>query len=60
MDILGSGLVTLANGVLASLGAVASPLTIAAAAAAASLWQMARVEIEDADRRGTKPLVERH
>lgn len=60
MDILGSGLITLLNGFLAMLGALASPIAIAVVLCAAGLGWFALLEIDELDRQGTKPEVGRH
>ena len=60
MDALGSGLVTLVNGLLAVLGALGNPVSLALVAIGASLAWLALVRIEELDRQGTKPTVTRH
>jgi hypothetical protein len=60
MSILGDGLVVIVNGLLAMLGAIASPLTIAGAAGAAALVWLARIEVDELDRQAVKPQVGRH
>lgn len=60
MEHLASGIITLLNGLWFALGAFASPLAIAGVLAAASLAWLARMEVDELDRQGVKPLVDRH
>lgn len=60
MEILGNGLVTLANGALGALLSLASPLVIAGVALAAGLIWLALIEVDELNRKGTKPEVGRH
>lgn len=60
MDIISAGFLTLFNGAVAFVSTLASPVTLALVISAASLGWLARCEIEELDRRGTKPMVGRH
>lgn len=60
MDILGNGLVTLANGALTALTSIADPVILVGIAMALSLLWLALVEVDELDRQGTKPEVGRH
>lgn len=60
MDAVANGLVTLFNGLVGVLDAVASPWTFAIGAIAASLAWLAVIEIEELDRQAAKPEVGRH
>lgn len=60
MEILGSGLITLFNGLVAMVGAVSSPITIAVVLCALALGWFAMLEVDELDRQGTKPEVGRH
>lgn len=60
MEILGNGLITLANGALSALLSLASPLTIAGVLMGVSLLWLALMEVEELDRQGSKPEVGRH
>lgn len=60
MDILGTGLVLIANGALTMIGQLASFTTIVAVIAGVGLWWLALMEIEELDRQGVKPNVIQH
>jgi hypothetical protein len=60
MEQLGYGLIILLNGVFAAFGALLTPLTAAAVVTACSLGWMARLEIDEVNRRATKPQVGLH
>lgn len=60
MDALSAGLTTIANGALEVLGFMASPLVIAFVLCTISIGWLAAIRIEELDRQGTKPTVQRH
>lgn len=60
MDVVSTGLVILANGLMEMAGAVASPMTIAGAAGAAALVWLANIEVDELNRQGIKPQPGRH
>lgn len=60
MDILGNGLVTLANGAWTAIGSVASPLTLAGIAMALGLFWLSLIEVDELNRQGDKPEVRQH
>lgn len=60
VDVVAHGAITLLNGVIEMLLAVASPITLAVSVMALSLWWLAGVDVEELDRLGQKPEVERH
>lgn len=60
MDELASGIITLLNGIWMALTSLASPLVLAGVAMAAGLLWLALIEVDDLDRQGSKPVVERH
>ncbi len=60
MTTLTNGFMTFANGVYAMVHNAASPVTIAAVIAAVSLAWIARIEVDEYDRRGHKPIVRHH
>lgn len=60
MDPITSGLTAVFNGAAATAGALASWHTLFGVLTAASLVWLARLEIDDVDRRGAKPQVARH
>jgi len=60
MDALLSGLITLLNGFLAMVGALASPITLGLIILAGSLAWFARLEIDEVNRQSAKPEIGRH
>jgi hypothetical protein len=60
MDQLASGIITLLNGVWLALTSLASPLVLAAVGMVAALVWLALIEVDELDRQGAKPVVERH
>jgi hypothetical protein len=60
MEPLGHGLIVLYNGVAAALGTVVSPVVGAGLVVAAAFVWMARLEIDEMNRRATKPQVGLH
>ena len=60
MNAIASGLTTIANGVFAVAGAVASPLVIGGVISAVSIVWLAATRLEELNRQGTKPAVQRH
>lgn len=60
MEILGNGLVTLANGAWVAVTSIASPITLAIIGMAVGLLWLALIETDELDRQGTKPEVGRH
>lgn len=60
MEALGTGLVLIANGALTIGAQFADFKTLVGAAAVASLWWLATIEIEELNRQGVKPDVARH
>lgn len=57
---LGDGLVVLVNGAWAALSTALSPLTAAALATVFGLIWLARLEIDELNRQGTKPDIGMH
>lgn len=60
IDTLADGLVTIVNGLLALLGALASPVTLAVVAMVVSFAWLAVLETDELDRQGMKPDVGLH
>lgn len=60
LEQLSQVLVTIANGVLAAIGAVMTLRTFLVLATIASLIWLALVEVEELDRRAYKPKIQRH
>lgn len=60
MDVVGTGLVLIANGALEIVHRFTSLTTIVVLVAAVSLWWLATIEIEELNRQGVKPDVTRH
>lgn len=60
MDMLGNGLVTLANGAQSALSGLLSPMGIAMCIIGVSLSWLALVEVELLNRQGAKPRIGRH
>lgn len=60
MTIIASGLVTLLNGFLSILGALASPVVIASAVIVVSVIWLASLEVSELDLQSAKPEVGRH
>jgi hypothetical protein len=57
---LGDGLITLVNGVYATFGALFTPVALFLTISAVCLTWLARLEIAELDRLGSKPEVGRH
>ena len=60
MDQISNGITTLVNGFGQMLNTATDPLTVAFAVIAATFAWLARIEIDEYDRQGTKPEVGRH
>lgn len=60
MQTLSSGLVTMANGLVDLVLAVANPLVLVGCALALSMTWLALIERDELDRLGTKPEVGTH
>jgi hypothetical protein len=60
MNAIASGLTTIANGVFAVAGAVASPLVVGGVISTVSIAWLAATRLEELNRQGTKPTVQRH
>lgn len=60
MEILGSGLITILNGLLTMLGALASPVAGAVVLAGLALIWLCRLEMDEMGRQSSKPEVGRH
>jgi hypothetical protein len=60
MDKIGSSMITLANGFVELLVAVAHPLVLITCALALSLTWLALIERDELDRLGTKPEIGQH
>jgi hypothetical protein len=60
MEHLGNGLVTIFNGLWVTLTSVVSPATLGGLVLAACLLWLARLELDELDRLGSKPTVDRH
>jgi hypothetical protein len=60
MQILSDGLITMLNGVYASVALVISPVALFILVSAGSLAWLCRLEVAELDRRGSKPEVGRH
>lgn len=60
MEVLGTGLVLIANGAIALVAQLASLATVVGIVAAGSLWWLATTEVEELNRQGVKPDVSRH
>jgi hypothetical protein len=60
MEQLGHGLIVLYNGVVAAFGALLTPITAAAFVVALSFAWMARLDLDEMDRRAAKPQVGMH
>lgn len=60
MDTLGYGLITLVNGVVTTVTTLVHPLLLGGILLAASLLWLARLEHDEMDRMGVKPMVDRH
>lgn len=60
MDVVGTGLVLIANGALEIAHQFTSLTTIVVLVAAASLGWLATMEVEELNRQGMKPDVARH
>lgn len=60
MDQLADGLVTVFNGAWATVTSLTHPGVAGLLVLAGGLAWMARLELDELDRHGTKPTVERH
>jgi len=60
MDSLGTYLILAFNGALNLSAHLGSPVTVMGIVTGISLWWMARIEIEELNRQGAKPVVRRH
>jgi hypothetical protein len=60
MQILSDGLITMLNGVYASVSLLLSPVAMFVLVSAGSLAWLCRLEVAELDRRGSKPEVGRH
>ena len=60
MTTLSYGLVALLNGFLSMMGALMTPLTAGVIVLALGMAWLARLELDDLKRQGTKPEVGRH
>jgi hypothetical protein len=60
MELLGDGLVTMLNGLGRLFSMVLSPLTVIVALLAISLIWLSLIEIDELNRQGSKPDVQRH
>lgn len=60
MEHLGNGLITLANGLWTIATALVSPMVLGALVLALALAWLSKLEVDELDRSGTKPLVDRH
>lgn len=60
LSAFGNGLVAIVNGVLVLIERVANPTLVCGVLLALGLLWMAAVEIEELDRAGLKPVVDRH
>lgn len=60
MELLGDGIVTLLNGFGGLVSMVASPLTIIIVLLGISLTWLSLIEIDELNRQGSKPDVQRH
>jgi hypothetical protein len=60
MDALAAGLTTIFNGVRTVVDGSLSPVTIAVLVLGAAMAWLGAVDIEELNRRGTKPRVGRH
>jgi len=59
MDALANGLVTVANGARTLADGVLTPVALMCAVIAASLVWLALIELDELNRQGTKPEIER-
>lgn len=57
---LSNGLALVVNGALSAVRHVVSPVTIAVVLCAISLAWLGYIEVEDLNRRASKPTIERH
>jgi hypothetical protein len=60
MDALAAGIITIFNGLHAVFGHVLSPIALTVCILGASMAWLAAVDVEELNRRGTKPRVGRH
>ena len=60
MNVVGTGLVLIANGAVEIATALFSPVALVGVAALVALWWLATIEIEELNRLGVKPDVPRH
>jgi hypothetical protein len=60
MDAIGIGLILIVNGLLVMVRHIADFTTVTGLFAAASLWWLATIEVEELNRQGAKPEVGRH
>lgn len=59
MDALANGLVTIVNGLWAIVDGLLSPVALMSIVIAASLAWIALIELDELNRQGTKPEIER-
>lgn len=60
MNIFANGLAIEFNGLLSTLHHVVSPITVAVILSVMSLAFLATFEVEELNRQGIKPVIERH
>ena len=60
MNTLANSFIALANGIFASAHHLVSPITVALVVIGASLAWIARIEVEELNRKGTKPHIGIH
>lgn len=59
MNALTNGLITVANGLVALADGATTPVALMCAVVAASLAWLALIELDELNRQGTKPEIER-
>jgi hypothetical protein len=60
MDALSAGIITIFNGIHAAFNHVLSPIALTICILGATMAWLAAVDVEELNRRGTKPRVGRH
>jgi hypothetical protein len=59
MDVFANGIITIVNGLRAVTGGLVNPLSVMAILTAAGLVWLALIELDEINRQGTKPEIER-
>lgn len=60
MDALAAGITTIVNGIRTAIDGVVSPTALAVIVLASAMAWLCAVDIEELNKRGTKPRVGRH